>query len=390
MPEFELKKAMRPDVRLVLAQKRVLLWEKMLRDNDYPDMGVVEELKAGSDLVGAADITVLWPKKFSPAVMTVDDLKQTATRERNSLMSSFLQTGDLEIDEEVWGQTLAEAKSGSLDGPIDLSKVPIHCPLSRRFGIRQGEKVSIDDFSRSSVNASVQTEESPRPQTLDVVACVALRAMSIASGSEPWLGRTFDLKCAYRQCAVHPAPADFSHIVVQEPVTRRVWAFRMRALPFGSIRSVHSFLRVAHSRWFLGVVELKIPRCNYFDDFVTLSTSSEAKPIAQTVDVFFKLLGWRHAEDSRKAPPFQAIFGALGVSGNVTVLHRGSVLFDNTGSRKRELLTMINEILELDTLPRAHALRVRGRLQFASGQLFGRIAKGALQAITAHAYCSNS
>ena len=40
--------------------------------------------------------------------------------------------------------------------------------------------------------------------------------------------------------------------------------------------------------------------------------------------------------------------------------------------------------------PRADALRFRGRLQFASGQLFGRLAKKALSIVTGHAYLSKN
>ena len=39
---------------------------------------------------------------------------------------------------------------------------------------------------------------------------------------------------------------------------------------------------------------------------------------------------------------------------------------------------------------RADALRLRGRLQFASGQLFGRLAKKALSIVTEHAYASKN
>ena len=39
-------------------------------------------------------------------------------------------------------------------------------------------------------------------------------------------------------------------------------------------------------------------------------------------------------------------------------------------------------------LPRADALRLRGRLQLASGQFFGRFAKTALSIVTGHAYSS--
>jgi hypothetical protein len=68
----------------------------------------------------------------------------------------------------------------------------------------------IDDFSRSSVNASVQTCESPKPHTIDVFAAMCVHLMEQFSGNDKWVGRTFDLIGAYRQCAVKPSSAKYS------------------------------------------------------------------------------------------------------------------------------------------------------------------------------------
>lgn len=60
-------------------------------------------------------------------------------------------------------------------------------------------------------------------------------------------GRTFDLTGAYRQCAV-----------VQEPQSDKLYGCRMRALPFGAVRSLHSFLRFAFSIWSILVSEFLV------------------------------------------------------------------------------------------------------------------------------------
>ena len=71
----------------------------------------------------------------------------------------------------------------------------------------------MDDDTRSSVNLAVQV--------------IIVEAMTECPGGEPWIIRTFDLHDAYRQCAVSPSSSKFS-------------IFRMLALPFGSVKSVHS------------------------------------------------------------------------------------------------------------------------------------------------------
>ena len=49
-----LKASMHEDVRLVLADKNILLWKEMLQSINYEDMGVIEEFASGTALVGSA------------------------------------------------------------------------------------------------------------------------------------------------------------------------------------------------------------------------------------------------------------------------------------------------------------------------------------------------
>ena len=378
------------EVVKIVRQKNLLLWEEMLKAVDYPDMGVVEEMKNGTELVGCIAKTGIWPTKFQPASVGLDELRDIACRERNGLAAQFTGLCDGDIGDQVWQKTLQEVETGALVGPIPLDQVPPEYPLSRRFGIRQGAKVRcIDDFSRSSVNSSVQSCESPKPHTLDVFAALCVQLMSELEEGEQWYGRTFDLVGAYRQCAVRPSSAPFSYIMVQHPQSHELVAFRMRALPFGSICSVHSFLRISHSLWYVLVKEFKLLMTNYFDDFVSLSKDSERSAVTSCIQMYFKLLGWAFAETGEKAPEFSQLFQALGVSICVQSLHVGLVTVGNTDNRRRELIEFITKVIEKKQLVRHEALRLRGRLQFASGQVFGRIAKCALAAVSWHAYNSN-
>ena len=174
------------------------------------------------------------------------------------------------------------------------------------------------------------------------------------------------------------------------PGEDRSVAFQMRALPFGSVRSVHAFLRVAHSLWAIAVSEFLKTWTNYFDDFVTFADSNEQVFVDASVRFLLKSLGWRFAESGEKAPPFGELVNALGVSIDVTSMGSGKIQIDNTASRKAEISSVISAVIDGGRLPRAEALRLRGRLQFASGQLFGRLAKKALSIVREHAYCLKS
>ena len=87
------KSSMDSEVAQIVKAKNLLLWEEMLRAVDYPDLGVIEELRDGEDLVGAVEKTGLWPTKFQPALVTLDELHEIAVRERAGLQQQFAGSG---------------------------------------------------------------------------------------------------------------------------------------------------------------------------------------------------------------------------------------------------------------------------------------------------------
>lgn len=88
-----------------------------------------------------------------------------------------------------------------------------------------------------------------------------------------------------------------------------------------------------------------------------------------------------------KAPPFAAVLTALGVSLDVSLLHAGTVTVDNTEGRRCELAQTISDVGASRTLMKMDALWLQERVQFAAGQLYGRVARRCLAIITQHA-CS--
>ena len=147
--------------------------------------------------------------------------------------------------------------------------------------------------------------------------------MKLDTKGHKWRARSFDLKRAYRQCAIHPDHAHHSFIAVADPGIRQVKCSRMvaLALPFGSVMSVHAFLRSAHSLWAILVSIFSVFISNYFDDFVAIATMDETSSATTAVTATFRMLGWTFAETGGKAPPFAAVVTALGVTFDVSLLH---------------------------------------------------------------------
>ncbi len=123
---------------------------------------------------------------------------------------------------------------------------------------------------------------------------------------------------------------------------------------------------------------------------MTFADSNEQVSVDASIRFLLKSLGWRFAESGDKAPPFSEFVNALGVSTDVSSMGEGKILIDNTANRKLEISSVISSVIDGGRLPRADALRLRGRLQLASGQLFGRLAKKALSIVTEHAYSSKN
>ena len=100
------------EVAQILKDKNILVWEEMLRSVDYPDMGVVEELRGGTGLVGAVGKTGLWSTKFQPALVALDELHDIAKRDRAGLQQQFNCAGGADLIVPVWDKTKEEVASG--------------------------------------------------------------------------------------------------------------------------------------------------------------------------------------------------------------------------------------------------------------------------------------
>ena len=388
--EDRLKSSMDPSVADVVKKKRLLLFKQMLVETEFPDIEVMDELIVGASLVGEVPQTNMLPKKFVPAVCSLDTLAEKSSLMRKSNLHSSLSSGDAEIDSIVWEKTLEEVEKQWLEGPLDPATVPNVTPLTKRFGLKQklGKTRLIDDYSESNINDCVTVSESPMLHTVDV-ACSLLACwfdMCERRSKDPTLvTRTFDLASAYRQVPLNQEGRKYSVIRVHKPGCKVNQLFRSRVLPFGSIRSVHSFLRLSRALWWVGTVGLKLMWTSFYDDFICMSCPQLARCAEQAVCALFHLTGWLFAEDGPKCLPFNSCCDALGVKIDLAPSDKGRALICNTASRIEELVTDIRDILKAGFLSAKSAQKLRGRMQFAESQLFGRTGKRCIRILSAFA-----
>ena len=127
---------------------------------------------------------------------------------------------DSETVHGVWGQTLPEVFRGEADGSSDSSEVPSNFPIRRHFGVKQkGKMKCLDDSSWPGRSAASQPRESAISHTLGAVTESIGTVLCHAEGDCPWVQRSFDMKGACWQCAVHPEARQFSCLVVGGPHT---------------------------------------------------------------------------------------------------------------------------------------------------------------------------
>ncbi len=288
---------------------------------------------------------------------------------------------------------MKEVSRGWLEGPIELDSVPMGSSISRRFGIWQKDRYRcIDDYSASLVNSSCSVYETPFLHTIDM-SCALLdcwmREMAAKGRQQSLLGRSFDLKAAYRQLFITESHRKHAFVSVYNPDNGRVEIFKGVALPFGSVQSVYNFLRISHAIWYLGATQLLLPWTFFYDDFLCYSFSNLASLTESCVSLFFDLIGWRIAREGSKAETFSECFKCLGVMFDLRESLQSKVCISNTDGRREEITHEISHVLEHGKLTKSMANKLRGRMQFAENQIFGRLNRRALKAVSEHAALGN-
>ena len=383
--------AMPPEMREVMKTKRLAPMRKILVDHGYPDVQIVDDMAAGFQLMcEAPSSSGILPSKFTPADLHVDDLSAGAPMAREACRLSTKSSGCEETDNALWSKTLEERDKGWLVGPLEWKDLDADVVVSRRFPLRQGPKIRpIDDYSMSSVNATVGMSEQATTDSADVISAMLaelMKQLSRAGKSTQVQARSFDLSAAYRQLCVAPSSYKFAHICVFDPVTSTARVFRQVCLPFGSRSAVNAFIRCARCIQWIAARCLYLPTTCYYDDFVVASTPQLSANSESSMSLLLDLLGWRFDKEGPKADTFSSMVTTLGVQFNLADTPKGWFEICNTQKRKEDVLQLIDSTVSSGVLDKKSAQSLRGRLAFAYAQIFGLSGKVALQQISEHAF----
>lgn len=381
--ELSLHAKMAPHLKKVLAGKSLLTFRSILYGMNYVDAKIADEMMRGHPLVGWMEASGVFAAAIRPPETHPAELDKMARAFSGRTLSAIKASEDSLLDAELWQVTVDEVAAGFLDGPYEVAELPHDAVVSPRFALRQGGKTRpIDNLTASGINATVGLPERSQVEAVDEVVSTVKRYMHLAGQGRRLLGRSYDLKKAYRQLAVAEDHLRYAWIAVWSPTHGRPMLFKMLSLPFGGTASVASFLRVSRALRMIGSAGPALMWTCYFDDFICLCQEGDESNTHATVQFLFDALGWKVSQDAKKNSDFSARFSALGVAFDLSETHRGILKVGNTDQRRNELDAALQGILDADSLSPGDAERLRGRLVFAESQVFGRGSKLALRAIS--------
>eukprot|EP00435_Cladocopium_sp_Y103_P026443 s3298_g6.t1 len=395
-------------MKTLVRDKQFLLLEQLATDISWPDVELHKELRQGFKLVGHGTPSNVFKSDEKKAPLSEQDLMQQSKYIRPLILGKVRNAGLPEYGKELNDITRDEAEAkGWLKGPLDeqtlVSEVGEHWLPVERFAVRQRNKLRpIDNFSSNKVNQAWTNPEKLDLHALDQLAwlvsvfykCVVDKGvvdLTLSDGQRlcgnvhsEWkvnnskcLLTTLDLKDAYKQLGIHGSDRNKAVVTLRSDRHDGVDCYAMNCLPFGAASSVHNFNRVARLLWAIGVVELKLPWVNYFDDYPLMSPSNISVSTVSAAKGMLHILGFKYAEHKLEAPKEAA--EVLGVNVDCSsVCDLGELRYVMKESRRLEILECIENILIDKSLIPFNLPSILGRVQFADGQLTGRAGRLAM------------
>eukprot|EP00438_Fugacium_kawagutii_P007883 Skav213958 [mRNA] locus=scaffold1979:307938:309152:- [translate_table: standard] len=347
--ENQLRSEMSSRRNEVLKDKKLALFETLITESGHQDVTLIDDLTRGFDLTGELPKSGVFDRHLRPAKVSCANLRTFAKVSRESILRTVCSSGEEELDQGLWDATLKEVTKGFLEGPVEVDSLPADSLLTKRFPVRQKNKIRpIDDYKANMVNQSVTQTEGVSIHTIDHIASMLaywLKASSNQEGRSKLVAKCWDLSDAYKQIPLSDeAYQRDAFLAVYCPALGRAEVFRQKVLPFGSIASVTAFLRVSLALWAVGNAKLKFAWSAYFDDFLSVCEEASAKHTDMCISAMFSFLGWKLSED--KLIPFDSVCKVLGVRLDLRSARLGLALDSNTPERITELVGELDKILE--------------------------------------------
>jgi len=368
-----------PHLQHILKGKRLLLLKEVLEDLQYPDQSLVDEIASGFTLHGWMTESNVFPKETKRPEYNVDLVRSMAKGLNNVILKQVQATENDELAKTTWQSTLEEIEKQWVwrDVTSDYDSVI----LAKRFGLQQKNKVRvIDDCTVGGYNKAYGTKEKLRVHAIDQLAAyLSWLCTSVGTDiNDEIVGRTYDLRSAYKQFGVSVQTRDLLRLLVWDSDQQKPCLLGVNALPFGASGSVSAFLRISMALWYVGTVGLKLCWTVFYDDFTIICKRCLSRSTGLAAEALFDLFGMWYAKEGSKAVEFDTRVKTLGLLVELGDVRKGFAI-GHTAERREELRNALNEILQSKKLEPKQAERLRGRMQWFEGYAFGRVAQHSLR-----------
>ena len=187
-------------------------------DSGYPDAKLVDKMAAGFPLCGWLHSSDVFPLKLRPPVLHMDTLEKMSASFDARSIGATKASGDEEMDLLLWEATMDEVNAGFLSGPFHAKELPKGAIASPRFWLMQKSKLRpIGNFSVSHVDSATGLRDKLQVDSIDEI-CAMIKAWAQRSSGLPHLvGRSYDLRKAYRHIGISPDHLKFAWISVWSP-----------------------------------------------------------------------------------------------------------------------------------------------------------------------------
>eukprot|EP00435_Cladocopium_sp_Y103_P069221 s1948_g32.t3 len=380
--EAELHMNMAPHLRHLLQGKRLLLLKEVLHELDYPDKELVNEIISGFTLHGWMTESNVFPKETKRPEYSLEMIRSMAKGLNQMIFAQVKSTEDNELSRATWTNTLEEIDKQWVwrDVTSDVSDVV----LAKRFGLQHKKaKVRvIDDCSIGGYNKAYGTKEKLRVHAIDQLAAYLswLCTEMPDDLDDEVVGRTYDLRSAYKQFGVSKETRDVLRLLVWDIEQGKPCLLGLNALPFGASGSVSAFLRISMALWYVGTVGLRLCWTVFYDDFTVICKRRMSHGTSVAAEALFDLFGMWYAKEGSKAVEFDSQVKTLGLLVKLGNVKQG-FLVGHTDERREELREALADVLNSRKLEPKQAERLRGRMQWFEGYAFGRIAQHSIKVL---------
>ena len=362
----------------------IALWREMAQAARSVDCHLVDQLLMGMPIVGDIDRSHRWePFDKGQETLDVHDLQKRAWEFSAKVIRNLAKCEVTENTQKVWDATMEDVAEGVTLGPFftkeEVTQI-VGSPWipTQRFEVVQKNKVrGVDSATTNGINMATKiTEKLDLPSTDVNVA--AIRWLRSHAGHRSLAGWVLDERKAYRQVPIAPHHRKWSVIALKQPCSGRIAFFVMIGHSFGLVAAVYNYNR--RSALITDILRriFCVAAFNFYDDkygFEPEDTIDSAFTAAQAVHL------WLGAQFDQKKLQRTTAPTILGVTYDLSGMR---LLIKE--SRKSELLDEINSILESKVLSPGQAGKLRGKLMFGSSQLWGKVGRAFLRALSERQY----